>query len=346
MTGTTQEAETLQVPQLRSGGIILGYQCNLGCRHCNYNCGPDAGGWMSEDTLDQVLDALSRERRLLDIHLAGGEPTLNPGLLVMAIRKALDKKLRLSYVETNGHFAHSMDSARSMLRPLKQAGLNSLLVSVSPYHNEAVPLRHTLNCLHAAVEIFGEDSVFPWLGHFIPMLAKMDPEIPHTLEDFFAANAMDPKDGSLLRLFPLSPGGRVPYGLRDLFTLQPADDFRGGHCLEILTATDHFHIDPEGSLFTGHCPGIASGRLADLHGEKNLDDHPVFITNALGGPHALMETARRIYDFVPDVAGYVSPCHLCLEVRAFLHGRDADRWAELAPASYYRTMPAREGGIG
>lgn len=182
---TAQEAETLQVPLLRSGGIILGYQCNLGCRHCNYNCGPNAGSWMTEDTLDEVLDALSRERRLLDVHLAGSEPTLNPDLLVMAIRKALEKKLRLSYVETNGHFAHSMDSARKTLLPLKQAGLNAVLVSVSPYHNEAVPLRHTLNCLHAAVEIFGEDSVFPWLGHFVPMLAKMDPEIPHTLDEFF-----------------------------------------------------------------------------------------------------------------------------------------------------------------
>ena len=331
--------ERLAVPPLRSGGIMLGYQCNLSCRHCNYRCRPGAGEWMEEDMLELILDTLAGEQKLIDIHLSGGEATLNRDLLELAVARCRDKKIRLSYLETNGFFAGSVDSALKVFLPLKKAGLNAVLVSVSPYHNEKIPLRHTLNCLEAGVEVFGHDGVFPWLAHFIPMLARLDPETPHSLEEFMDANHIRPDDGSLLRLFPLTPGGRVPDALRGLFRPQPAENFRVGHCLDILTGVDHFHIDPDGNLFTGHCPGIVAARVPDLHHEKELERDPVFVNLALGGPHALMETARRLYRFAPDETGYISPCDLCLKVRGVLAANDPEAWPELGPATFYPECP-------
>lgn len=329
-----QSPERLTVPPLRSGGVMLGYQCNLTCRHCNYRCRPGAGEWMTEATLDLVLDALAGERRLVDIHLSGGEATLNRDLLEMAVAKCREKEIRLSYLETNGYYGDTVDKAIKVFEPLKKAGLNAVLISVSPYHNERIPLRNTLNSLEAATRVFDHDSVFPWLGHFIPMLARLDPETPHPLDEFMAANGLSADDGSLLRLFPLTPGGRVPEGLGHFFRRRPAEDFRGGHCLDILTAVDHFHIDPDGNLFTGHCPGIVAGRIPDLHRAKTLERDPVFIDLALGGPYALMETARR-HDFAPNPAGYVSPCDLCFQVRRHLAGGNAGAWPELGPATFY-----------
>ena len=325
----------LSIPPLRSGGVMLSYQCQRPCRHCNYRCGPDFGEWMDEATLEGVMDALAGERRLVDVHLAGGEATLNPPLLEKAVRLALKRNIRLSYLETNGFYAATVDKAREVLAPLKEAGLNAVLVSVSPYHNEHIPLRNTLNCLEAGAEIFGEDGVFPWLGHFLPMLAKLDPEVPHPLEEFLAANDLAPGDPGLLRLFPLTPGGRAPQGLREFFAPVPAESFRGGHCLDILTAVDHFHVDPFGNLFTGHCPGIVAGRVPALHDAKTPDRNPVFATLALGGPHALMEAARAACGFEPDPRGYVSPCDLCFQVRQALVRRDAGAWPELGPRSFY-----------
>lgn len=284
MRAPNDAPETLHIPPLRSGGIMLSYQCNLSCKHCNYNSRPGAGPWMSEAMLDLVLDTLAGEAQLVDVHIGGGEATLNPALLETAIRKILMRKIRLSYLETNGHYATSVEAAKKTLRPLKNAGLNAVLVSVSPYHNETIPLEHTLNCLQAAAEVFGHDSVFPWLSHFIPMIARMDPGVPHSLDEFFAANDIEPESGELLRLFPLSPGGRAATELRRLFRPQPAETFRIGHCLDTLTATDHFHIDPDGNLFTGHCPGIIAARVPDLHHEKTPEQDPVFLATALGGP--------------------------------------------------------------
>lgn len=336
MSSTHDAPNALRIPPLRSGGLMLSYQCDLRCRHCNYNARPGAGQWMSEAMLDLVLDTLAGERGLIDIHIGGGEATLNPQLLETAIRRAQAKNIRLSYLETNGNYAVSVEAARDVFRPLKEAGLGAVLVSVSPYHNETIPLNHTLNCLQAAVEVFGHDSVFPWLSHFIPMLGKMDPDVPHNLDEFFAANDIEPESGELLRLFPLSPGGRVPTGLRRCFHPQPAETFRIGHCLDTLTGTDHFHIDPDGNLFTGHCPGIITARVPDLHHEKNPDQDPVFIAVALGGPHALMETARRLYGFEESDDGYISPCDLCLQSRKCLIENDPERWHELGPLTYYQ----------
>lgn len=326
----------LRVPPLRSGGIMLSYQCNQSCRHCLYRCGPEAEGWMSEERLDAVMDFLARERKLVDVHLAGGEAALRPDLAIRAVESAAKRKVRLSYLETNGHYAVSVAAAKKVFAPLRAAGLRCVLVSVSPYHNEFVPLRRTLHCLEAARDVFGDDGVFPWLSHFIPMMAKMDPDTTHTLEEFFEKNGMAADDGGLLSLFPLSPGGRAAERLRGLFAKLPAEAFRGGHCLDMLTDVSHFHIDPDGRLFTGHCPGIISGTLEDGHGIKDWDRHPVFATLAFGGPCALMDMAREECGYSPDTLGYVSPCDLCLRVRTALFRHNPGKYSELGPSIYYR----------
>lgn len=330
-------AEKLIVPPLRSGGIMLGYGCNQSCRHCLYRCGPDAGGeWMDAGTLETVMESLAREKRLIDIHFGGGELTLKPDPLRDAIALAKKKGLRISYLETNGFFADTVEKAVDVLRPLREAGLPAILLSISPYHNEFVPLRKTVNCLRAGQEVFGDDGVFPWQAHFLAMLAKMDPGAPHPLEEFLAANDMRSGDKQLLRLFPVTPGGSVPERLREFFAPHPADAFAGGNCLDMLQETSHFHIDPQGRLFTGVCPGLAAGTVPDLHGAKTYDNAPVFTTLAMGGPHALMRMAEDACGFAPDPAGYVSPCDLCFQVRQALFRHDAEAWPELGPALFYR----------
>jgi radical SAM/Cys-rich protein len=57
--------------------VNLGYLCNLSCVHCHVNAGPQRTEMMSLDTIQQVLELLSRQRiEVLD--LTGGAPELNP----------------------------------------------------------------------------------------------------------------------------------------------------------------------------------------------------------------------------------------------------------------------------
>ncbi len=330
---------TLSVPPLSSGGIMLGYACNQSCRHCNYRCGPDAGSsWIDPAMLDRILDAVKKERRLIDIHFAGGEATLKPDILLEAVRGAAARTIRMAYLETNGFFADTVEKAEATLLPLKKAGLPAILLSISPYHNEFIPLRKTLHCLQAGRNVFGEDGVFPWLSHFLPMLSHpdLDPDQPHRLEEVLAVNGLKANDPQLLRMFPITPGGRVPERMREFFIPHPAEDFQAGHCYDILTNVTHFHIDPEGRLFTGNCPGITAGMTPDFHSAKNLDNAPVFTALALGGPYALMLLARREAEFTPRPDGYISPCDLCYSARKALFTKNPSAWPELGPAVFYR----------
>lgn len=91
----------MELPPLRSGGLMPGYRCSQNCRHCAYRCHPGAGGWMSEDTLDRIVERLAAEKHLVDLHIGGGEATLNPTLLAKAIAKLRGAGVRISYLETN-----------------------------------------------------------------------------------------------------------------------------------------------------------------------------------------------------------------------------------------------------
>ncbi|MEM8844712.1 MAG: arsenosugar biosynthesis radical SAM (seleno)protein ArsS [Pseudomonadota bacterium] len=57
--------------------VNLGYVCNMSCTHCHVNAGPNRTEIMSDETLEILIDVLSRGNfSLLD--LTGGAPELHP----------------------------------------------------------------------------------------------------------------------------------------------------------------------------------------------------------------------------------------------------------------------------
>ncbi len=71
----------LKAPLLSSGvqslQVNVGYSCNMACRHCHVNGGPDRIEMMEKETVNQVLSLLTTHGiRTLDI--TGGAPELNP----------------------------------------------------------------------------------------------------------------------------------------------------------------------------------------------------------------------------------------------------------------------------
>ncbi|MCL2000852.1 MAG: 4Fe-4S cluster-binding domain-containing protein, partial [Planctomycetes bacterium] len=202
------------MPPLLSGGVMLTYRCNHACRHCLYRCGPHLpDAWMDMVTMEKVFTALAREKQLADLHLAGGEATLNVELLVEAIRMATRMGVRLSYLETNASFADGMDQAVGILEKLHEAGLRTILISISPYHNEFTPLQKAFTCIEAGRRVFGDNRVFPWRDHFLAALGNMDIQQTHTLEKSLSHMGMRDGARELLQLFPLTPGGRVTQAL-------------------------------------------------------------------------------------------------------------------------------------
>lgn len=59
--------------------INVGYQCNLSCKHCHVNAGPDRTELMSKDTL-RLCGEIIKKHKFPTVDLTGGAPELVPGL--------------------------------------------------------------------------------------------------------------------------------------------------------------------------------------------------------------------------------------------------------------------------
>jgi radical SAM/Cys-rich protein len=56
----------------------VGYMCDLSCSHCHVDAGPDRKEIMSEETMQQCLDALDMAPDIHTVDLTGGAPEMNP----------------------------------------------------------------------------------------------------------------------------------------------------------------------------------------------------------------------------------------------------------------------------
>jgi hypothetical protein len=323
-----------KIPRLISGGLMLTWRCTNACRHCLYRCSPRwPDEWMSLETASRVFQALAREKHLDAIHIAGGEATLNLDHLVKIIEMASEYNIPLSYLETNASWCEDRQVALQGMERLKNAGLPAILVSVSMFHNEFVPFRASRNAVETATEVFGRHGVYIYLPHMYEFLAHLPDDGTHSLEQLCRYAGIDAASPEVVQTYGIIPGGRAAGALRNCYRPRPASRFRHENCLGELLNTTHFHIDPEGNLFTGLCAGIAAATPEDLHPEIQPETYPVLSILMEEGPFGLMALARREAGYTERPEGYVSKCDLCYEVRKALHA--TGRYEELCPAYFY-----------
>ena len=77
-----EKLQTAQEGPLTAAGIDMlqvnvGYRCNLSCKHCHAEGGPERQEVMSRDTADAVLRVI-RDGRIRTLDITGGAPELNP----------------------------------------------------------------------------------------------------------------------------------------------------------------------------------------------------------------------------------------------------------------------------
>lgn len=327
--------EKKSIPPLVSGGVMLSYNCSSACRHCMYRCSPEAPeDWMSESTLDAVYSDLKKEPSLRSIHLAGGEPCLNPQLLLMAVRKATAEGVPMAYVETNAGWCDDRDATKQYLARLKDAGLPAMLISVSMFHNEFIPFEYTRNCVEASMEVFGTHGTIVYMQHVYDIFENMGLDGTQTLAEFMDKAGLNETPEVVPKLYGLIRGGRVVSALREFYKKAPASSYEEESCVGDLMSTSHFHIDNYGNLFTGCCAGIVVGKTGNLHPEISKTDHPVFCKVCEEGPVGLMKMAESECGYKQRPDGYISKCDLCLHVRAALC--ETGNYPELIPEFFYR----------
>lgn len=82
MTKFEQKLDEIDLLPLKPTGIEIfqinmGYMCNMTCKHCHVDAGPDRQEIMTRKTLEYCLDAL-KESEIQTVDLTGGAPEMNP----------------------------------------------------------------------------------------------------------------------------------------------------------------------------------------------------------------------------------------------------------------------------
>jgi radical SAM/Cys-rich protein len=78
--------EPLRSKEIKILQLNLGYRCNMACKHCHVNAGPDRTEIMEKEIIDRALHIV-QEYSIGTIDLTGGAPELNPDFPYL-IRKA------------------------------------------------------------------------------------------------------------------------------------------------------------------------------------------------------------------------------------------------------------------
>lgn len=333
------EVKELTLSRLYSGGVIANYYCSSRCGHCLYFCSPRR----EKDYLDEKTAGLIFKRIMElgcpSVHIGGGEPFLDIPGLSGVLNAAQATGMSVDYVETNSSWFINDQQAQAILKKLRPLGLHTLLVSISPFHNEFIPF-YKVKGIIAAAQAAGV-SVFPWVSGFWDDLDSFPDHIPHSPDEYTARFGPD-----YLRSLPnrywIHPGGRVFKTFEKIFKHRPVEKYIEtiNGCMELEDAT-HFHMDVHGRYTPALCSGVAIAG-ADLGAPLRQDKYPLVTLLYNEGPASLYRYAREEWGFVPR-DGYISKCHLCQHIRGFLVLEKGVGLNEFGPALFYGEEAAPEG---
>ncbi|MGC9201464.1 MAG: radical SAM protein [Thermoproteota archaeon] len=333
--------DKLRVSKPISAGIILSYRCNSACKHCMYACSPFwSADWFSKEGLRLVLSKIAKEIQPspygpkgvsinYGLHFTGGEPFLNFDLLLDAVKIANELKVPSTFVETNCFWCTDDEDTKEKLTVLKDAGLNGILISVNPFILECVPFERTKRAVEISRKVFG-NNVMLYQKVFYNQFKELEIKSTLFLNQYLC------KGESMLQHAELLLMGRACYKLQNLFVKYPAKAFFGESCALELTRNWHVHIDNYFNYMTGYCGGISLGDFRDerIFSEGiDLNERPI-VRMLVTDINELYTFALREFNYVERKEGYISKCHLCIDIRRHLV-RQTNKFKELQPRELY-----------
>lgn len=323
----------LTITHLNSGGIITNYFCSSACKHCLYRCSPKwPKDYITPEETRQNCETILR-LGCRSVHIGGGEPLLRPDALAAVLAVTRETGVHVEYVETNSSWFTTQDEACAILAKLASEGLHTLLVSISPFHNEYIPLYKVKGVIQACRQT--GVTIFPWISDFLPDIGAFDDRQPHALTEY-EERFGDHYCANLPRRYWISSGGRALDTFGQYAVKHSADELVAANqrgCSE-LADVSHFHIDLYGNYVPGLCAGLAI-RRADLGQALTENAYPLLNRLYASGIGELLTYTGGHYGFRPNTKGYASKCDLCYDIRRFLVVEQALNSLELQPQGHY-----------
>jgi hypothetical protein len=255
---------------------------------------------------------------------------LNFDLLLHGVKVAARLKIPSLFVETNCFWCGDEEAAQEKLQILKDAGLDGIFISVNPFYAEHIPFDRTERCIRVSRQVFGK-NVLVYQLEFHRLFRQLGIRERLSLEDYLRLTRHRGLEGAELFL-----SGRAAFQLGNLYPAFPARRFFAEPCPTPMLRPWHNHLDNYGHYLPGFCGGLSLGPWRDLERLTtegfDLKEHPILAFLIYGRMQGLLEFSRDLgYREAPG--GYVSKCHLCLDLRKFLVNRG--NFPELSPREFY-----------
>ncbi len=292
---------------------------------------------MSVESLSEALDAVMVWPRPPQVHFTGGEPFLHFPLLLEGVRQAVERGISC-YVETSASWCTDDGEVGHRFTALREAGLQAVLISCSPFHAEKVPPVRTLRAVDAALEVFGSRGTIVYLPEYLKIIQIFDIDRPTPLSSYEEIFGAEEARRILWQGYGIISGGRSGYQLGHLVPRRPVEAFADMDCTGEILYAHHSHFDLYGNYISGFCGGLMIGSWREL--TKVLDDfragrYPQLVEVLIErGPYGLLGLAQGEFDYQPLSEGYVGKCHLCVDLRR--HLVEVGDFAELEPRSFYQ----------
>jgi hypothetical protein len=294
---------------------------------------------MSSASLREALDAVTLWTQPPQVHFTGGEPFLHFDLLLEGVRWAVDRGI-VNYVETSASWCIDDEDVIQRFAELKQAGMQAVLISCSPFHAEKIPPARTLRAVKASLEIFGSRGTIVYQPEYLQIIQLFDMDRPTPLSRYEQEFGVEEAGRILWQGYGIISGGRSGYKLGHLVPKYPAESFAGMNCARDILFAHHSHFDLYGNYISGFCGGLTIGSWRELpHVLKNFRTgcYPPLIENLIEhGPYGLAQMAQEGHGYLPDHAGYTGKCHLCVDVRS--HLVQVVDFHELRPLRFYENL--------
>ncbi len=284
--------------------FLLSYACNMECDHCFLFCSPYSEGTMTIAQIRNVLDEAKKLGTVEDIYFEGGEPFMFYPVMAEGIRLAKQMGFKAGIV-SNGYWSTNEEDARLWLKPLGDAGIDDLCVSLDDLHyNDAADSP-------AAIALKAAEA----LGMPTYSLCKARPEVKPPSDP-----AQDPiqEKGAPEITGGIKLRGRAVEKFAAELPKRPCSEFI--ECpYEDLLDPKRVHLDAYGMVHI--CQGVSMGNcwetpLSELVNNYQADPHPICGPLLRGGPMAL---AQEHGLDLPDE--FVDECHMCYEARRALIDR-------------------------
>ncbi|MFH1663735.1 MAG: radical SAM protein [archaeon] len=140
----------MKLNKINSFAVSYTNKCNIECRHCIVDCGPDKGEKLDFERFLLFVGRF-KEFGVKSLEVTGGESFLFFDELVKIFSEA--KKLGVSSsLISNGLWGFSEENAERVVSELVGAGLKGLYISSDEFHLEFVPAKSVFNIVDAVMK--------------------------------------------------------------------------------------------------------------------------------------------------------------------------------------------------